>query len=66
VLLLTRTRLSSCDREVDTSGYAPEPLEGEWTMTRHRISALLAILGALLTVALGATAAAAQAPVKEP
>jgi hypothetical protein len=35
-------------------------------MTRHRISALLAILGALLTVALGATAAAAQAPVKEP
>jgi hypothetical protein len=34
-------------------------------MRRHRISALVAILGALLTVALGATAAAAQAPVKE-
>ena len=29
-------------------------------MKRHRISGLLAILGALLTVALGATAAAAQ------
>jgi hypothetical protein len=34
-------------------------------MKRRRISGLLAILGALLTVALGATAAAAQAPVKE-
>lgn len=34
-------------------------------MRRHRISGLLAILGALLTVGLGATAAAAQAPVKE-
>jgi hypothetical protein len=34
-------------------------------MKRHRISGLLAILGALLTVALGATAAAAQVPVKE-
>ena len=34
-------------------------------MRHHRISGLLAILGALLTVALGATAAAAQAPVKQ-
>jgi ABC-type glycerol-3-phosphate transport system substrate-binding protein len=34
-------------------------------MKRRRISGLLAILGALLAVALGATAAAAQAPVKE-
>jgi hypothetical protein len=34
-------------------------------MRRRRASGLLAILGALLTVGLGATAAAAQAPVKE-
>jgi hypothetical protein len=34
-------------------------------MRRHRTSGLLAILGALLVVALGATTAAAQAPVKE-
>jgi hypothetical protein len=34
-------------------------------MKRRRISGLLAILGALLAVALGATAAAAQAPVRE-
>jgi hypothetical protein len=34
-------------------------------MRRYRTSGLLAILGALLTVTLGATAAAAQAPVKE-
>jgi hypothetical protein len=34
-------------------------------MRRHRTSGVLAILGALLVVALGATAAAAQAPVKE-
>jgi hypothetical protein len=34
-------------------------------MRRHRTRGLLAVLGALLVVALGATAAAAQAPVKE-
>jgi hypothetical protein len=34
-------------------------------MRRRRTSALLAILGALLVVVLGASAAAAQAPVKE-
>jgi hypothetical protein len=34
-------------------------------MTRRRTSGVLAVLGALLVVALGATAAAAQAPVKE-
>jgi hypothetical protein len=34
-------------------------------MRRYRTSGLLAILGALLTVTLAATAAAAQAPVKE-
>jgi hypothetical protein len=34
-------------------------------MRRRRTSGLLAVLGALLVVALGATAAAAQAPVKE-
>jgi hypothetical protein len=34
-------------------------------MRRRRTSGLLAILGALLTVVVGATAAAAQAPVKE-
>jgi hypothetical protein len=34
-------------------------------MRRRRISGLLAVLGALLVVMLGATAAAAQAPVKE-
>jgi hypothetical protein len=34
-------------------------------MRRHRTSGVLAVLGALLVVALGATAAAAQAPVKE-
>jgi hypothetical protein len=34
-------------------------------MRRRRISGLLAVLGALFVVVLGATAAAAQAPVKE-
>ena len=34
-------------------------------MRRHRTRGLLTVLGALLVVALGATAAAAQAPVKE-
>jgi hypothetical protein len=34
-------------------------------MRRHRTRGSLAVLGALLVVALGATAAAAQAPVKE-
>jgi hypothetical protein len=34
-------------------------------MKRRRISGLLAVLGALFVVVLGATAAAAQAPVKE-
>jgi hypothetical protein len=34
-------------------------------MRRYRTRGLLAVLGALLVVALGATAAAAQAPVKE-
>jgi hypothetical protein len=34
-------------------------------MRRQRTSGLLAILGALLVVVLGATAAAAQAPEKE-
>jgi hypothetical protein len=34
-------------------------------MRRHRTSGVLAILGALLAVALGATAAVAAAPVKE-
>jgi hypothetical protein len=34
-------------------------------MRRHRTRGLLAVLGALLVVALGATTAAAQAPVKE-
>ena len=34
-------------------------------MRRHRTSRLLAVLGALLVVVLGATAAAAQAPEKE-
>ena len=34
-------------------------------MRRHRTSGLLVILGALLAVTLGATAAAAEAPVKE-
>jgi hypothetical protein len=34
-------------------------------MRRHRTRGLLAVLAALLVVALGATAAAAQAPVKE-
>jgi hypothetical protein len=34
-------------------------------MRRHRTSGVLAVVGALLVVALGATAAAAAAPVKE-
>ena len=34
-------------------------------MKRRRSSGLLAVLGALFVVVLGATAAAAQAPVKE-
>jgi ABC-type glycerol-3-phosphate transport system substrate-binding protein len=34
-------------------------------MRRYRTRGLLAVLGALLVVALGATAAAAEAPVKE-
>src|SRR5215218_5555899 len=39
--------------------------QGGRAMKRRRISGVLAVLGALLVVVLGATGAAAQAPVKE-
>ena len=39
--------------------------QGGWAMRRQRTIGLLAVLGALLAVVLGATAAAAQAPEKE-
>ena len=66
VLLALTTRLPMRSRgSQDEPGCVPGIAEGGCAMRRYRTRGSLAVLGALLVVALGATAAAAEAPVKE-
>jgi hypothetical protein len=66
VLLATRYPVARMQpRSQDGPGGAPGSRKGGWAMRRQRTTGVLAVLGALLVVVLGATAAAAQAPEKE-
>jgi hypothetical protein len=65
VLLATRYPVAQRQpRSQDAPGCAPGSRKGGRAMRRQRTTGVLAVLGALLVVVLGATAAAAQAPVK--
>jgi hypothetical protein len=66
VLLATRYPVAHRQpRSQHAPGCAPGSRKGGWAMRQQRTIGLLAVLAALLVVVLGATAAAAQAPVKE-
>jgi hypothetical protein len=66
VLLATRYPVAQRQpRSQDAPGCAPGSRKGGRAMRRQRTTGVLAVLGALLVVVLGATAAAAQAPEKE-
>ena len=66
VLLATRYPVAHMQpRSQDAPGCTPGSRKGGWAMRRQRTTGVLAVLGALFVVVLGATAAAAQKPVKE-